>query len=69
MRGFVYVKEAEPLLKSVSQIFVDEINTMFEANKFDINAVKTTISERAKRFIKRDNGREPLVVPMIIEVD
>ena len=69
MRGFVYVKEAEPLLKSVSQIFVDEINTMFQSGKSDIQTVKTTISERARRFIKRDNGREPLVVPMIIEVD
>lgn len=69
MRGFVYVKEAEPLLKSVSQIFVDEINTMFQSGKVDIPAVRNQISERARRFIKRDNGREPLVLPMIIEVD
>ena len=69
MRGFVYVKEAEPLLKSVSQIFVDEINLMFANGGNDIKAVKNAISERAKRFIKRDNGREPLVCPMIIELD
>ena len=69
MRGFVYVKEAEPLLKSVSQIFIDEINTMFAQNASDIAQVKNIISERAKRFIKRDNGREPLVLPIIIPVD
>lgn len=70
MRGFVYVKEAEPLLKSVSQIFLDEINTMFESEKpISIETVRENISERAKRFIKRDNGREPLVVPIIIEVE
>jgi len=69
MRGFVYVKEAEPLLKSVSQIFVSEINTMFEAGNVDLKTVKNNISERSRRFIKRDNGREPLVLPMIIEVD
>lgn len=69
MRGFVYVKEAEPLLKSVSQIFVDEINTMFMSGNIDLKTVKANISERSRRFIKRDNGREPLVLPMIIEVE
>ena len=65
MRGFVYVKEAEPLLKSLSNIIVDEINTAFTLEEFDIEQVKENVAERSKRFIRRENGREPYVMPII----
>ena len=69
MRGFVYMKEAEPLLKSVSNIFVDEINTAFQAGVFDLELIKQNIAERGKRFIKRENGREPYIMPIIDIID
>jgi len=69
MRGFVYVKEAEPLLKCVSEIFVDEIKTEFLKDKPDFENVKVRVKERAKRFIKRENGREPFIIPIINLVD
>lgn len=65
MRGFVYVKEAEPLLKSVSTIFVDEINTAFQSGKFDKETIYENVKERARRFIRRENGREPYILPII----
>ena len=69
MRGFVYVKEAEPLLKSIANIYVDEINTAFAMDVTDFEPVKASINERARRYIKRENGREPLILPIIIMVD
>ncbi len=69
MRGFVYVKEAEPLLKSISNIFIDEINTALMMDVKDFEETKLKIQERAKRFIKRENGRDPLIMPLIITVD
>ena len=65
MRGFVFVKEAEPLLKSLSTIFIDEINTAFQSEKFDVESIYQNVSERSKRFIKRENGREPYILPII----
>ena len=65
MRGFVFVKEAEPLLKSLSAIFLDEINTAFTAEKFDLETIYANVSERCERFIKRENGREPFILPII----
>ena len=65
MRGFVFVKEAEPLLKSLSTIFIDEINTAFQLEKFDVDLIYQNVSERSKRFIKRENGREPYILPII----
>lgn len=65
MRGFVFVKEAEPLLKSLSTIFVDEINTAFLSDKFDLDTIYANAVERSQRFIKRENGREPCILPII----
>ena len=69
MRGFVFVKEAEPLLKSIANIYIDEVNTAFSMDETNFEKVKLAISDRAKRFIKRENGREPLILPIIIFVD
>ena len=65
MRGFVFVKEAEPLLKSLSNIFLDEIKTAFQLDEFDVEKIYASVNERAKRFIKRENGREPFILPII----
>ena len=69
MRGFVYVKDAEPLLKSIANIYVDEVTTALNMDEEDFEKVKVAIADRAKKFIKRENGREPLVLPIIIMVD
>ena len=65
MRGFVFIKEAEPLLKSLSSIFVDEINTAFQKEEFNLDELYASVFERARRFIKRENGREPFIMPII----
>ena len=66
MRGFVYVKEAEPLLKSIANIFVDEVTTALSVNNIDFENIKATAQERIRRFIKRENGREPMIIPIIV---
>lgn len=65
MRGFVFIKEAEPLLKSLSSIFIDEINTAFQKEEFNLDELFASVSERTRRFIKRENGREPYIMPII----
>lgn len=66
MRGFVYVKEAEPLLKSVTQIFIEEVQTALNNNATDFTQAKALIVDRTERFIKRQNGRKPFVDPIIL---
>ena len=69
MRGFVYVKEAEPLLKSISNIFVEEVNTALSLGKTDFEETKELIKDRARKFIRRENGRDPEFMPIIIAVE
>ena len=69
MRGFVYVKEAEPLLKSIANIFIEEITLALSLDKADFEEAKTNAQERIRRFIKRENGREPMIIPIIVVKD
>ncbi|MCR5184533.1 MAG: ribonuclease J [Bacilli bacterium] len=69
MRGFVYVKEAEPLIKSITNIYIDEITTALNMGETNFEKVKLAICDRAKKYIKRENGREPLILPIVIIVD
>ncbi len=65
MRGFVFVKEAEPLLKSITQIYLEEVNAALNKG-IDMEMAKNTIKERIRWLIRRENGREPLVEPIIL---
>ena len=65
MRGFVYMKEAEPLLKSITQIYVEEVNAAL-LKGLPLEATKNTIKDRIRWFIRRENGREPFVDPIIL---
>ncbi|MCQ2814688.1 MAG: ribonuclease J [Bacilli bacterium] len=69
MRGFVFVKEAEPLLKSVTQIYVEEVEATLKSGSLNFEQTALTIKDRSKKYIKRDNGREPLVIPIIIQAE
>ena len=66
MRGFVFAKEAVPILKSLSQIFVEEVEKALKENAPGFKDAINNIKERSKRFIRKENGREPLVIPIII---
>ena len=66
MRGFVFVKEAEPMLKSISQIYIEEVTAALVAGKTTFKETQNIIKDRIRRFVRRENGREPYVDPIII---
>ena len=65
MRGFVFMKEAEPLLKSINQIYIEEVNAALRKG-LEIEPTVNQIKDRLRWFIRRENGREPLIEPIII---
>ena len=69
MRGFVFVKEAVPLLKSISQIFIEEVESSLNNNELGFKNAIANTKDRCKRFIKKENGREPLIIPIIIPIN
>lgn len=69
MRGFVFIKEAEPLLKEVTAIFVDEIEKGLKAPRFEKDRVVEKIKERTKKVIRYEIRRDPVIIPIIEEVE
>ena len=66
MRGFVFQREAEPLLKSITQIYIEEVTNALNTGVTDFSETKAMISDRVKRFVRRENGREPYIEPIIL---
>ncbi len=66
MRGFVYSKEAEPILKTINQIYAEEVKLALLGDPINFDAAITNIKDRCKKFFRRENGRDPLVIPIII---
>lgn len=69
MRGFVYSKEAEPILKAINQIFTEEVKLALMSDTINFDPAMTNIKDRCKKFFRRENGRDPLVIPIIIPVN
>ncbi|MDY0178001.1 MAG: hypothetical protein RBR85_02025, partial [Bacilli bacterium] len=69
MRGFVFVKEAEPLLKEVTNIFIEEIEKGFKTPSFSKEKVSESFKERVRKMIRYEIKREPVIIPIIEEID
>ncbi len=72
MRGFVFVKDAEPILKSVTNIYIEEVNnalSTFKEGEFDRKVVYEIIKEKVSKAIRHHLRRDPVIVPIIIEME
>ena len=43
--------------------------TALSLDKDDFEEAKTNAQERIRRFIKRENGREPMIIPIVVAKD
>ena len=64
-RGFVYVKENEELLLELRQIIKEEI-TVLETKEW--STVKGAIKSKLTKHIFRKTKRDPMILPIIVEV-
>ncbi len=68
MRGFVYAKDADVIQRDASKIFVSTVNDFLAEKNYDIEAIRQNVYEKCLRAIRRQTGKEPMVLPLIIEV-
>lgn len=69
MRGFVFVKDADMILKDVSKIFVSTVNEFLQKPSYNLDEIKQNVYEKCLRAIRRQTGKEPMVLPLIVEVE
>lgn len=67
-RGFVYVRESELLLEESRELAYKTLERSVRANHGDWNAIKLDIKETLSRFLYKETKRNPMVLPIIMEV-
>lgn len=66
-RGFIYMKESGKLIERVKQIVVQSLR-LKKGHIFDWKFVRRDIEEKVSRFLYKETGRKPLIVPVLVEV-
>lgn len=68
-RGFVYVRESEELLEEAKAILTDTLQKCLDSNMREWNSIKTKLKEKLSDFIYTKTQRNPMILPIIMEVE
>jgi ribonuclease J len=68
-RGFVYVREAENLLEDARQIVTDAVLDCVDKNISDWGKIKMVVKETLSEYLWRKIKRNPMILPIIMEVE
>ena len=67
-RGFVYVRESENLMDDVKNVVRHEIRKCEEKGIRDWSTIKSTVRENLRDYIFAKTKRNPMIIPIIMEV-
>ena len=67
-RGLVFIKESENLIKNIAVLYIDVVNDTFANTKLDITEKRTLIREKISKYVKKETGKDPMVLSMIVEI-
>ena len=67
-RGFVYVRESENLMDDVKSVVRNEIRKCEERGVRDWATIKSTTRETLRDYIFMKTKRNPMIIPIIMEV-
>lgn len=66
-RGFVYMKESGDLVDRTKQVIIRSLRIK-KGRMINWQFVRKEIEENVEEFLKKETGRNPLIVPVIVEV-
>ena len=69
MRGFVFLKDSDNVLKEITNIFVDQVRIYLTGYYEDVKEIEDKIVERCMRFVRKETGKNPVIIPKIIDID
>ncbi|MBR2744185.1 MAG: ribonuclease J [Clostridia bacterium] len=67
-RGFVYVRESENLMDDVKRQIREEVKKFEDKNITDWATIKTALKESLREYIFQKTKRNPMILPIIMEV-
>ena len=67
-RGFVFVKESEELMLQIENTVYDILESCYRGNVKDWNVYKTRIKDGVAKYLYNKTHRNPMVLPVIVEI-
>ena len=67
-RGFVYVKESEELMEELRRVAVEALSRCERSHTTDWSAIKAEIKNDLSGFLYKKTKRNPMILPVIMEV-
>ncbi|HBM70776.1 MAG TPA: hypothetical protein DD377_05460 [Firmicutes bacterium] len=68
MRGFLFAREADVVAREISKVFLATISEFLEKSYYNSDEMKQNVYEKCLRTIRRTTGKEPMVIPLIVEI-
>jgi ribonuclease J len=67
-RGFILINENEELLRKIEKRAASVIKKSLAEENIAYNDIKFNITKEISLFIKKETGRKPLVMPIIMNI-
>lgn len=67
-RGFVYVREAEPLMEQIKELAEEAILDCKARKNNDWSALKNSIKNKLSQFLYEETKRSPMILPVIMDI-
>ena len=68
-RGFVYVRESETLLEDATAVVREAVDSCLERNISDWGKIKNVIRDELSDYLWKKMKRNPMILPIIMEVN
>lgn len=68
-RGFVYVRENEPLIDEIKEVAKKELTKCEEQGVREWSVIKTKVRESLIKYIYSKTKRQPMILPILMDVD
>lgn len=74
MRGVIYIQDENPIFKAIHKQINDILDRGVatfkeDPKKYDINDIRKEIISKVRNIIKKDAGKQPIVLAVINEID
>ena len=68
-RGVIYLKDADHILNEIGNMLVSTIAENVANGSYDNMAVRAEAREKISRFILKETGKKPMILPAIVEIN
>ncbi|MBO6285519.1 MAG: ribonuclease J, partial [Bacilli bacterium] len=69
MRGLLVAKDADGLQREVSRLTMGTVEDFLSSPLYNIEEIKQNVYEKVLRMVRRVTGKEPMVLPLFVEVE